>query len=81
LKKPHTQIFDAMNSKSPFEVAMKISSPLSTMMFTLDRFQCIRDLAGLRKIFNAFVKNGQTIEHARRTTEFLNGLKEKYGEI
>ncbi len=81
LKKPHVQIFDALNSKDPFEVAIKISSPLSTMLFTLDRFDSIRDLAGLRKLFNSFIRNGQMIEHARRTTDFLLGLKEKYGEI
>lgn len=81
LKKPHVQIFDALNAKDPFEVAMKISSPLSTMLFTLDRFQCIRDLAGLRRLYNSFIKNGQMIEHARRTTDFLLGLKEKHGEI
>lgn len=81
LKKPHTQIFDALNAKDQFEVAMKISSPLSTMMFTLDRFQCIRDLSGLKKLYNSFVQNGQMIEHAHRTTSFLNGLKGKYGSL
>ncbi|MFZ1080877.1 MAG: hypothetical protein WAO19_03005 [Candidatus Kryptoniota bacterium] len=81
LKKPHTQIFDALNAKDQFEVAMKISSPLSTMMFTLDRIHCIRDMSGLRKLYKAFVENGQVIEHAHRTTGFLNGLKGKYGSL
>lgn len=81
LKKPHTQIFDALNAKNQFEVAMKISSPLSTMMFTADKFQCIRDVAGFKKIYNSFVQNGQMLEHAQRTTDFLHGLKEKYGAI
>ncbi|HUI29174.1 MAG TPA: hypothetical protein VLX91_03075 [Candidatus Acidoferrales bacterium] len=81
LKKPHVQIFDALNAKDPFEVAMKISAPLSSMMFTLNRFQCIRDLAGLRKIYKSFVSNGQVVENARRTANFLQGLKEKFGEI
>ena len=81
LKKPHTEIFDAFNAKDPFEVAMKISSPLSAMMFTLERFQCARDASGLRKIYSSFVRNGQMIEHAHRTTGFLKGLKEKYGVI
>lgn len=81
LKKPHVQIFDALNAKDPFEVAMKISAPLSSMMFTLDRFQCIRDLAGLKRLYKFFMKSGQVIENAHRTTDFLQGLKEKYGEI
>ena len=54
LKKPHTEIFDALNAKDQFEVAIKISSPLSAMMFTLERFNCARDLAGLRKVFSSF---------------------------
>lgn len=81
LKKPHVQIFDALNAKDPFEVAMKISSPLSSMMFTLSRFQCVRDLAGLKRLYKSFLNNGQVIESARRTTGFLQGLKEKYGQI
>ncbi len=81
LKKPHTEIFDALNAKDQFEVAIKISSPLSAMMFTLERFNCARDLAGLRKVFSSFVQNGHSVEHAHRTTGFLNGLKEKYGSI
>lgn len=81
LKKPHVQIFDALNAKDPFEVAMKISSPISSMMFTLGRFHCIRDLTGLRRLYRAFLNNGQVIENARRTSGFLQGLKEKYGEI
>ncbi len=81
LKKPHVQIFDALNAKDQFEVAMKISSPLSTMMFTLDRFHCIRDLPSFRRFYNSFVKNGQVIENAHRTTDFLNGLKGKYGSL
>ncbi len=81
LKKPHVQIFDALNSKDPFEVAMKISTPISSMMFTLDRYHCIRDLAGLKRLYKTFLNDGQIIEHARRTTGFLQGLKEKYGEI
>lgn len=81
LKKPHVQIFDALNAKDPFEVSMKISSPLSAMLFTLDRFACMRDLTGLRRIFNSFIRNGQVIENARRTTDFLLGLKDKYSEI
>ncbi len=81
LKKPHVQVFDALNAKDPFEVSMKISSPLSAMLFTLERFACLRDLTGLRRLFNSFVKNGQVIENARRTTDFLLGLKEKYREI
>jgi glycosyltransferase A (GT-A) superfamily protein (DUF2064 family) len=81
LKKPHVQVFDALNAKDPFEVSMKISSPLSAMLFTLERFAGVRDMAGLRKLFNSFVRNGQVIENARRTTDFLIGLKEKYSEI
>jgi len=81
LKKPHTEIFDALNAKDPFEVGMKISSPLSAMMFTLDRFNCARDVSSLRKLYNSFVQNGQMIEHAPRTTSFLNGLKERHGSI
>lgn len=81
LKKPHVQVFDAINAKDPFEVSMKISSPLAAMLFTVDRFSCMRDPAGLKKIFYAFTKNGQIIEHARRTTDFLLGLKDKYGEF
>ncbi len=81
LKKPHVQIFDAINSKDPFEVSMKISAPLASMLFTLERFHTVRDLAGLRRVFNAFTRNGQIIEHARRTTDFLLGLKDKYSEI
>lgn len=81
LKKPHVQIFDAINSKDPFEVSMKISSPLASMLFTLDRFACVRDLASLRKVFDAFTQNGRAIEHARRTTDFLLGLKDKYSGI
>ena len=81
LKKPHVQIFDAFNAKDPFEVSMKISSPLAAMMFTLERFSCMRDAAGLRRVFNTFTKNGQIIEQARRTTDFLLGLKDKYSEI
>ncbi len=81
LKKPHVQVFDALNAKDPFEVSMKISSPLSAMMFTLDRYACIRDLAALRRLFTSFVRNGQLIENARRTTDFLLGLKDKYSEI
>jgi len=81
LKKPHVQILDALNAKDPFEVAMKISSPLSSMMFTLDRFQCIRGLAGLKSLYRSFIGNGQVVENARRTSAFLQGLKEKYGEI
>jgi glycosyltransferase A (GT-A) superfamily protein (DUF2064 family) len=81
LKKPHVQIFDALNAKDPFEVALKIAAPLSSMMFTLNRFNCIRDLAGLRRIYKSFVNNGQVIENARRTTDFLQGIKEKYGDI
>ncbi len=81
LKKPHIQIFDAINSKDPFEVSMKISAPISAMLFTLERFHCMRDIAGLRRVFNTFTRNGQIIEQARRTTDFLIGLKEKYSEI
>jgi glycosyltransferase A (GT-A) superfamily protein (DUF2064 family) len=81
LKKPHVEIFDAMNAKDPFEVAMKISVPLSSMMFTLGRYRCIRDLAGLKRLYRSFVNNGQVIENARRTTGFLQGIKEKYGDI
>jgi glycosyltransferase A (GT-A) superfamily protein (DUF2064 family) len=81
LKKPHVQIFDALNAKDPFEVALKISSPLSAMMFTLGRCQCVRDLAGLKRLYRSFVNNGQVIEGARRTTTFLQSLKEKYGNI
>ena len=81
LKKSHVQIFDALNAKNPFEVAMKISTPLSSMMFTLDRYHCVRDLAGLKRVYKSFVNNGQIIENARRTTAFLQGLREKYGEI
>ena len=81
LKKPHIQIFDSLNAKDPFEVAIKISSPLSAMLFTLGRFQGVRDLGSLRRLYNAFIRNAQMIEHARRTTDFLHGLKEKYGEL
>ncbi len=81
LKKPHVQIFDALNTKSPFEVSMKISSPLAAMLFTLERFSCMRDPAGLKRTFYTFTRNGQVIEHARRTTDFLLGLKDKYGEL
>ncbi len=81
LKKPHVQIFDALNAKDPFNVSMKISSPLSAMLFTLERIHCVRDLSSLRRVFNSFVRNGQSLEHARRTSDFLLGLKEKYGEI
>ncbi len=81
LKKPHVEIFDSLNAKDPFENSMKISSPLSAMLFTLERFPCMRNLAGLRRVFNTFARNGQLIEHARRTTDFLLGLKDKYSEI
>jgi len=81
LKKPHTQIFDAMNAKNPFEVALKISAPLSSMMFTLNRCQGLRDFAGLRRLFKSFINNGQALENARRTTTFLQGIKDKYGDI
>jgi len=81
LKKPHVQIFDALNARDPFDIAMKISSPLSSMMFTLGRFHCVRDLAGLKRLYRSFLNNGQVIENARRTSEFLNGLKEKYGSL
>ena len=81
MKKPHGQVFDALNAKDPFEVALKISSPLSAMLFTLGRFQCIRDITGLRRLYSSFVRNGQVIEHARRTTDFLLGLREKYGDV
>jgi len=81
LKRPHVEVFDALNAKDQFEVAMKISSPLSAMMFTLDRFHCARDVSSLRKLYNSFVQNGQMIEHAPRTTSFLNGLKERHGSI
>ncbi len=81
LKKPHVGVFDSLNAKDPFEVAMKISTPLSSMLFTLERSQCVRDLAGLRRVYTSFMTNGQTIEHARRTTEFLHALKERYGDI
>ena len=81
LKKPHVQIFDAINSKDPFEVSMKISAPLASMLFTLERFYCRRDLTGPRRVFTTFTKNGQFNEQARRTTDFLLGLKDKYSEI
>ncbi len=81
LKKPHVQVFDAINAKDPFEVSMKISSPLAAMLFTVDRFSCMRDPASLKRIFYTFTRNGQIIEHARRTTDFLLGMKEKYGEF
>jgi glycosyltransferase A (GT-A) superfamily protein (DUF2064 family) len=78
LKKPHTQIFDALNVKEQFEVAMKISTPLSTMMFTLSRLQCLRDVSSLKKLYQSFMQNGQIIEQAPRTTAFLKGLKDRY---
>jgi len=81
LKKPHAQIFDALNSKNPFDVAMKIASPIAAMLFTLGRSHSTGDLTGLRRLYNSFIRNGQTIESARRTTDFLLGIKEKYGEI
>ncbi|HEY9164826.1 MAG TPA: DUF2064 domain-containing protein [Candidatus Kryptonia bacterium] len=81
MKKPHAQVFDAFNAKNPFEVAMKIASPISAMLFTLGKLQTIRDLSGLRRLYNSFTRNGHTIENARRTTDFLLGIKEKYGEI
>jgi glycosyltransferase A (GT-A) superfamily protein (DUF2064 family) len=81
LKKPHVQIFDALNAKDPFDIAMKISAPLSSMMFTLGRFHCVRDLTGLKRLYRSFLNNGQVIENARRTSDFLSGLKEKYGSL
>ena len=81
LKKPHVQIFDALNAKDPFEVAMKIATPISSMLFTVGRFHCLRDLNGFKRLYRTFLNNGQVIENARRTTGFLQGIKEKYGEI
>ncbi|MCL5021461.1 MAG: hypothetical protein M1339_07385 [Bacteroidetes bacterium] len=81
MKKPHVGVFDSLNASDPFEIALKISASLSTMLFTIERAQCLRDLASLRRIYNSFVRNGQNIEHARRTTDFLQGLKAKYGDI
>jgi|GEM_PF-7023092 Uncharacterized protein conserved in bacteria len=81
LKKPHLDLFDSLNSGNPFETAMKIASPLNSMLFTLDRHDNMRDVNGLRMLLDRFEKNGQNLEHARRVSEFLHTIKDRYGKI
>lgn len=81
LKKPHLELFDSFNSKNPFETAMKIASPMNLMLFTLERHDNLRELDGLKTLLYHFDKNGQNLEHARRVSDFLHGIKAKYGKI
>ncbi|MGC8594028.1 MAG: hypothetical protein ACP5MI_00295 [Candidatus Kryptoniota bacterium] len=81
VKKPHLELFDSFNSGNPFETAMKISSPLNSMLFTLERHYSMGDINGLRILLDRFEKDGHNLEHARRVSEFLHTVKDRYGKI